>query len=121
MAIVDQTATAADNILNTDDQMDDYRAVQIKKLQNGENIDLEDANNGISISDLGLNEFKMDAVEFKKVYGKQNRATKGLHAVIEKDETRGIVSGAIFVLRNYNKSVDIKNQNLLHSYYYLSR
>ena len=122
MTIVDQTATADDNVLNPDDQMDDYREVQIKKLQEGENIDLEDANNGISISDLGLNEFRMDAVEFKKIYGKQTKSPKGMHAVIEKDESRGIVSGVIFVLKNYNKSVNIKNQNLLHPYYlvYLS-
>jgi len=122
MTIVDQTATADDNVLNPDDQMDDYREVQIKKLQEGENIDLEDANNGISISDLGLNEFRMDAVEFKKIYGKQTKAPKGMHAVIPKDESRGIVSGVVFVLKNYNKSVNIKNQNLLHPYYlvYLS-
>jgi hypothetical protein len=54
MVIVDQTATADDNILNPDDQMDDYREAQIKKLRSGENIDLEDTNNGISISDFRI-------------------------------------------------------------------
>lgn len=117
MTIVDQTATADDNILSPDDQIDDYRELQIKKLQEGENIDLEDTNNGLSISDLGLNEFRMDAVEFKKLYGKQNRAPKGMHAVIQKDESRGIVPGVVFVLKNYNEGVNIKNQNLLHPYY----
>lgn len=117
MAIVNQTATADDNILNPDDQMDDYREIQIKKLREGENLDLEDTNNNISISDLGLNEFRMDAVEFIKKYGEPNRAPKGMHTVINSDESKGIVPGVIFVLKNYNDNVNIKNQNHLHPYY----
>lgn len=117
MTIVDQTATADDNILNPDEQIDDYREIQIRQLREGKNIELEDTNNGVSISDLGLNEFRMDAVEYMKTYGEPNRVPKGLHAIVPKDESRGIVPGVIFVLKNYNKDVNIKNQNLLHPYY----
>ena len=117
MTIVDQTATADDNLLNPDDQMDDYREIQIKKLREGENIDLEDTNNGISISDLGLNEFRMDAAEFIKVYGEPRRAPKGMHAVIPADLPRGIVPGIIFILKNMNDNVNINRQNRLHPYY----
>lgn len=117
MAIVDQTATADDNLLNPDDQMDDYREIQIKKLREGENIDLEDTNNGISISDLGLNEFRMDAAEFIKKYGEPRRVPKGLHTVLPADESRGIVPGVIFILRNLNDNVNIGRQNRLHPYY----
>ena len=117
MAIVDQTATADDNLLNPEDQMDDYREVQIKKLRDGENIDLEDQNNGISISDLGLNEFRMDATEFIKVYGEPYRVPKGMHCVIEKDEEKGIYPGVIYILRNQNDNVNINRQNRLHPYY----
>ena len=117
MTIVDQTATADDNILNPDDQMDDYREVQIKKLREGENIDLEDTNSGISISDLGLNEFRMDATEFIKTYGEPRRVPKGMHCVIEKDASRGIVPGVIYILKNQNNNVNINRQNRLHPYY----
>ncbi|MGN1201524.1 MAG: helicase-related protein [Candidatus Caccovivens sp.] len=117
MTIVDQTATADDNILNPDDQIDDYREIQIKKLREGENIELEDTNNGISISDLGLNEFRMDAAEFLKCYGELNKTPKGMHAVIKADTTKGIVPGVVFVLRNTNDNVNINRQNLLHPYY----
>ncbi len=117
MTIVDQTATADDNILNPDDQMDDYREVQIKKLREGENIDLEDTNSGISISDLGLNEFRMDATEFIKTYGEPRRVPKGMHCVIDKDASRGIVSGVIYILKNQNNNVNINRQNRLHPYY----
>ena len=117
MTIVDQTATADDNILNPDDQIDDYRELQIKKLREGENIELEDQNNGISISDLGLNEFRMDATEFIKTYGEPHRVPKGMHCVIDKDENKGINPGVIYVLRNQNNNVNINRQNRLHPYY----
>lgn len=117
MTIVDQTATADDNILNPDDQIDDYREIQIKKLREGENIDLEDTSNGISISDLGLNEFRMDTVEFLKKYGEPNRVPKGMHCVIKQDISKGIEPGVIFVLRNHNDNVNINRQNRLHPYY----
>ena len=117
MTIVDQTATADDNLLNPDDQIDDYREIQIKKLREGENIDLEDQNNGISIADLGLNEFRMDATELVKTYGEPRRAPKGMHCVIEKDESKGIVPGVIYILRNHNDNVNINRQNRLHPYY----
>lgn len=117
MTIVDQTATADDNLLNPDDVIDDYRSVQIKKMQNGEYEDLEESDSGITISDLGLNEFRMDAVAFLKEYGEPNRVPKGLHAVVEKDESKGIVPGTIFILKNYNNNVNINKQNRLHPYY----
>lgn len=117
MAIVDQTATADDNLLNPDDQMDDYREIQIKKLREGENIELEDTNNGISISDLGLNEFRMDASEFIKTYGEPKRVPKGMHCVISSNIQMGIVPGVIYILRNYNDNVNINRQNRLHPYY----
>ena len=117
MTIVDQTATADDNLLNPEDQIDDYREVQIKKLREGKNIELEDQSNGISISDLGLNEFRMDATEFVKVYGELHSAPKGMHCVIGKDEDNGIYPGVIYILRNQNENVNINRQNRLHPYY----
>lgn len=117
MTIVDQTATADDNLLNPEDQIDDYREIQIKKLREGENIDLEDANNGISISDLGLNEFRMDAAAFIKEYGEPHRVPKGMHCVIKQDASKGIVPGVIYILRNHNDNVNINRQNRLHPYY----
>ena len=117
MTIVDQTATADDNLLNPDDVIDDYRAVQIKKMQNGEYQDLEESDNGITISDLGLNEFRMDAVAFLKEYGEPIKVPKGLHAVVKADKSRGLVPGVIFILKNYYNNVNINKQNRLHPYY----
>ena len=117
MTIVDQTATADDNLLNPDDVVDEYRSLQIKKMQEGEYQDLEDNGNGISISDLGLNEFRMDAATFVKEYGEPRRAPKGMHCVIKSDPSKDIKQGVIYILRNQNNNVNINRQNRLHPYY----
>lgn len=117
MTIVDQTATADDNILNPDDVVDEYRSLQIKKMQEGDYQDIEDSENGISISDLGLNEFRMDAVAFIKQYGEPKRAPKGMHCVVSADASKDIVPGVIYILRNQNNNVNINRQNRLHPYY----
>ena len=119
MTMLNHAATGDDNLLDQEEK-DEYRDVQSKQimsLSRGENIDIDEGGNGISISDLGLTEFRMDAVEFMKTYGEPNRVPKGMHAVVQKDEDRGIVPGVIFVLKNHNESVKIKSQNLLHPYY----
>ena len=117
MIIVDQAATGDDNLLNPDDEIDDYRSQQIKKMQVGDYEDIEESESGISISDLGLNEFRMDATEFIKIYGEPKRAPKGMHAVISADEMKDAVPGVIYVLRNQNNNVNINRQNMLHPYY----
>jgi len=117
MVIADHASTADDNLLNPDEKLDDYREQQIKSLKNGENIELEDAKGGISIADLGLNDFKIDAIEYKKLYGNLARTPKGLHTVISRSETQGLQAGVIFLLLNTNRNIQIRSQNLLHPYY----
>ncbi|MCL1945464.1 MAG: SNF2-related protein [Firmicutes bacterium] len=117
MTILDHTATGDDNLLDPDSVVDDYRDIQLQKLQQGNNLDLEDSNNGVSITDLGLTEFRLDAIDLKNKYGEPYKVPKGMHTVVPKDEAKGIVSGIVFLLRNINTEIQIKSQNLLHPYY----
>lgn len=117
MTIVNQTATADDNILSEENEEMDYRKEQLKKLQEGALQDLEDVNGNISITDLGLNDFVMDLNNYIKANGQPKGNTTGLHAVVAADESRGIEPGVIFVLRNRNNGVNINKQNRLHPYY----
>ena len=58
MKIVDMTATGDDNLLSDEEKTDlEYRKAQLRKLQD-EVVDIEDMTTGISIMDLGLNEFR---------------------------------------------------------------
>ena len=76
---------------------------------------MEDMNSGLSIMDLGLNEFRLDLLEYMKRGNDIERAPKGLHSVIGKMEDAP--SGVIFVLRNINDSVNIDNRNRIHPFY----
>ena len=117
MTIVNATATADDNLLSEENEEMDYRKEQLKKLQEGTLQDLEDVDGNISITDMGLNDFVMDLNAYIKANGEPRGVTTGLHAVVAANESKGIESGVIFVLRNRNDGVNINKQNRLHPYY----
>lgn len=117
MTLVDTTATGDDNVISNEQADLDYRKEQLKKLQDGELQDLEDVDGNISITDLGLNEFRMDAISFVKEYGEPIKVAKGMHAVVNACPEKGVVPGVIFVLKNYNQNVNVNRQNMLHPYY----
>ena len=119
MTVVNATATADDNILSQEEIELDYRASQLKKLQEGTLQDLEDVDGQITITDLGLNEFKMDMIQYIKTHGEPTNIPNGLYAVVEEDLEKNIQKGTIFVLRNRDDGVNIEKQNRLHPYYLL--
>ena len=119
MVLVDATATADDNILSQEQIDLDYRAVQLKKLQEGSLQDLEDVDGQITITDLGLNEFKMDMIQYIKVHGEPSNIPNGLYAVVAENLNKNVQKGTIFVLRNRNDGINIEKQNRLHPYYLL--
>jgi hypothetical protein len=114
MLISNMASTGDDNILNTDERDLEYRKIQLQKLQE-EVIDLEDLREGVSITDLGLNDFRVDLSNYFKTYGKLKNIPEGLHAVVSSNEK--LPPGAIYVLKNINKSVNINKLNRLHPYY----
>ena len=115
MKIVDMTATGDDNIIDPEQQKDmEYRKAQLQKLKD-EVVDMEDMTSGISIMDLGLNEFRLDLLQYIKEGNSVEHTPFGLHAVVQK--TDGLPEGIIFVLKNRSNSVNIKNQNRLHPFY----
>ncbi len=117
MALVDATATGDDNLLTSEQADLDYRKVQLQKLQDGELLDLEDVDGSIAITDLGLNEFRMDMIAYIKEHGKPDNIAHGLYAVARHDDELGIKKGVIYVLKNRNPEVNIGKQNRLHPYY----
>lgn len=115
MKIVDMTATGDDNLLSDEEKTDlEYRKSQLKRLQE-EVVDIEDMTTGISIMDLGLNEFRMDLLEYIKHHDDIDKTPFGLHAVVA--ATEDMPEGVIYVLKNRSNSVNIDNQNRLHPFY----
>ena len=115
MKIVDMTATGDDNLLSDEEKTDlEYRKAQLKRLQE-EVVDIEDMSTGISIMHLGLNEFRMDLLEYIKNHPDIDKAPFGLHSVAAASEETP--AGVIYVLKNRSNSVNIDNQNSLHPFY----
>ena len=116
MMIADVTATGDDNVLTAKSSEIAYRKEQLKRLQE-EVIELEDVKTGISITDLGLNDFRMDLLNYVKENADLERMPNGLHATVPSDPTLGLPPGIIFALKNIHDSVNINQQNRLHPYY----
>lgn len=115
MKISVMTSTGDDDLINPEEKGDlEYRKQQLKRLQE-EVVDIEDMSSGISIMDLGLNEFRLDLLEYVKTHGDMDTKPKGLHAVVP--ATEELSEGVIFVLKNINNSVNIDNQNRIHPFY----
>ena len=112
MRISVMTSTGDDDYINANEQGDlQYRRQQLERLQN-EVVDLEEMTDGISIMDLGLNDFRMDLLAYIKDHPSLDRTPFGIHAVVH-----GEKPGVIFVLKNVNKGINIENQNQLHPFY----
>lgn len=115
MKISVMTSTGDDDPINPEEKGDlEYRKEQLKRLQE-EVVDIEDMSSGISIMDLGLNEFRLDLLEYIKNHGDLDKKPKGMHAVVP--ATDELPEGVIFILKNINNSVNIDNQNRIHPFY----
>ena len=91
MVLLDVSATGEENIIDTTGkEMNDlsYRARQLKELQESV-IDLEDVNGGVSITDLTLNDFRMDLMEYLKAHDQKLAASPpALHGVVKNDNAQ---------------------------------
>ena len=109
------TSTGDDNPIDPEERGDlEYRKAQLEKLQN-EVVDIEEMQSGVSIMDLGLNEFRLDLLEYVKHHDNLDKVPFGLHSVVKgNDDTP---NGTIFILKNRNASINPQNRNQLHPFY----
>ena len=115
MKITVMTSTGDDDLLDPEEKGDlEYRKQQLEKLQT-EVMDIEDISGGISIMDLGLNEFRLDLLEYVKDHEDLERKPLGMHSVVK--ATDELPEGVIFVLKNRNNGVNIDNLNRIHPFY----
>ncbi|MDR3223836.1 MAG: DEAD/DEAH box helicase family protein [Methanobrevibacter sp.] len=122
MFLVDQSATADENIFLEDDGAKNeanYREKQLKKLQD-EIVDLDDVSDGISITDFTFNDFKIDLREhLKENEDKFKNAPTGIYSIVEIEDKlkEDLESGVIFLLKQTHGEIDSKDKNALSPYY----
>lgn len=109
------TSTGDDNPISPEEKGDlEYRREQLKRLQS-EVVDIEEMNTGISIMDLGLNEFRLDLLAYMQEHSDVEHTPLGLHAVVPAREDSP--AGMVFVLKNRDNGVNIDHKNRLHPFY----
>lgn len=120
MKVSVMTSTGDDNLLSNEEKGDlEYRRNQLKRLQE-EVVDLEEMNTGISIMDLGLNEFRLDLIAYTKEHPNMDLTPFGMSAVVASTDL--VSPGVIYILKNRNNGINIDHTNQLHPFYmvYLS-
>lgn len=123
MVLLDISATGEENVIEFSDagKMNDleYRRKQLERLQN-EVVDIEDLGGSISITDLTLNDFRMDLADYLKEKRVQlEQMPQGIFAVVRQDEPLEdeLESGVIFCLRSENDRVQTDSTYALSPYY----
>lgn len=123
MVLLDISATGEENVIEFNDKkMNDleYRRKQLQQLQDAV-LDLEDISGGISITDLTLNDFRMDLTAYMKnnlpllectPFGA--RASAALELTFLKQEFQ---PGAIFCLKDMSGKAPVESGYSLAPYY----
>ncbi len=105
-------STGDDDLLNEDEKGDlEYRKNQLLQMQS-EVVDLEDVDGGVSITDLGLNDFRSDLAEYYKAHPELDRSPSGINAVV-----KGDMPGIVFVLRNVSESLEQSTKNQISPFF----
>lgn len=122
MMILDISSTGEENVIvdNSNEMKDlEYRRKQLEKLQN-EVIDLEDVNGTISLTDLTMDDFHMDLLNFlKKDKEKAKNTPPGLFSIVKNCNTKlkdEIQPGVIFCLKQIDNIAATKEKNALFPY-----
>jgi hypothetical protein len=123
MVLLDISATGEENVIDTKNtKMNDleYRKKQLQELQDNV-VDLEDISGGISITDLTLNDFKMDLSDFLKDHHLSLEASPsglyGVSSINNNLKNIGVQEGVIFCLKNTGKPVQVDDSYGLAPYF----
>lgn len=109
------SATGDDNILDSNEKGDlEYRRSQLQRMRD-EVVDIEEMQSGVSILDLGLNEFRIDLLDYTRDAGELDNTPPGLHAVVP--STDDMPPGVIFILYNRTENLNRDKLNRLHPFY----
>ena len=122
MVLLDISATGEENIIEYNKQMNDleYRRRQLQQLKDSV-LDLEDISGGISITDLTLNDFRMDLTEYMKAHLPLLECTPfGARAAAALELTfltQEFKPGAIFCLKDMSGKAPVESGYSLAPYY----
>ena len=115
MQAVNIAGTGHDNPLAEGDDVG-FRDEPLGRMMNGEIVDMESLKTGVSITDLGLNEYALALKKYMAAHPAFGNLPPGINAVIEAKPEDGLVPGVVFFLRNRDER--LRNEaNYFHPFY----
>jgi len=129
MVLLDISATGEENLIAEDEKVKmndlEYRKNQLMQLQDRV-VDLEDISGGISITDLTMNDFKIDLSEHMEQNKEHQvlfeKTLTGMYSVVALTDAlkaQDIHPGVIFTLQSTKENQGKSEKNPLYPYYML--
>ena len=115
MQAVNIAGTGHDNPLAEGDDVA-FRDEPLGRMMNGEIVEMESLKTGVSITDLGLNEYALALKKYMEAHPSMGSLPPGINAVVEANPEQGLVPGVVFFLRNRDEK--LRNEaNYFHPFY----
>lgn len=115
MQAVNIAGTGHDNPLDEGDDVS-FRDEPLSRMKGGEIVDMESLKTGVSITDLGLNEYALALKRYLEANPGLSRVPPGIHAVVRARPEEGLVPGVVFFLRNRDERLR-DPANYFHPFY----
>ncbi len=111
MTTLNLVSTGDEDILTPEMNDFNFRKRQLERLRN-EVIDIEDANENISLTDLNMNEYLNELSEYINANPEIKKVPKGVYSVTD-DENKGV----LFCFKHRNELEKPKSDSSLYPYY----
>ena len=113
MVITNMTGAGDDDQLSPDMNDFNFRKKQLEAIQK-EVVDLEEAKNSISLTDLNLNDYKYDIKEYLKTNEDIKKIPKGIYSITSNGDKKGVI---FCFKRNEQLEVKPKEESSIDPYY----
>lgn len=111
MTTLNLVSTGDEDVLTPEMNDFNFRKRQLERLKD-EVIDIEDANENISLTDLNMNEYLNELSEYIQNVPEIKKVPKGVYSVTDGDNT-----GVLFCFKHRNNTNKPKSDSSLYSYY----
>ena len=111
MTTLNLVSTGDEDILTPEMNDFNFRKRQLERLKT-EVIDIEDANENISLTDLNMNEYLNELSEYINTHPEIKKIPKGVYSVTDSDD-----KGVLFCFRHRNELEKPKSDSSLYPYY----
>ena len=111
MTTLNLVSTGDEDILTPEMNDFTFRKRQLERLKT-EVIDIEDANDNISLTDLNMNEYLNELSEYRNSYPEINKVPEGIYSVTDSEN-----KGVLFCFKHRNELAKPQSDSSLYPYY----